>query len=376
MISPDPVRISCKIPSDFCLTELVFLFFYKQNCKQKIFQRVVAATHLKHDAAGRKRCGPSKRNFGGFVGGWRGFHFMRLRQDIEIGYEIRSNEHAKRRGGVFSPRKGGGKTNYLLSPQDRNISLETKPMLPKSTPSMEKSKQTISPIYGKPSPTSPARKPPRPTSAPMQRPRTTEFPQRVRKAVLLPPDNTPWDNSTSNLDRGFLLILQDNEISKFRQEVWESPRNTRPETAHIGPSHEHDRKTISTSYSRCRDARTSGPILNISSHHVGFAQKTAERISDKTTTGIHGSRWNVSTKDRDEEPRAKPEIPSDSKSSIKLHETFYSTDVWRDISSRGVIKTQSSSSSPQQINSTWDDVKKVQLSSNARTFPSQKIRKR
>jgi hypothetical protein len=307
---------------------------------------------------------------------------MRLRQDIEIGYEIRSNEHTKRRGGVFSPRKGGGKTNLSGKRHDDRVPLfETKPMVPKSGSSITKNNTTTSSVYvnSPPQASSPVKKPTRPISAPIQRPQSAELPQRVRKAVIHPPDHAPWNNSTSNLDREFLLILQDNEISKFRQEVWESPpnNNPRPQTTNLGPSYEYDRKTISTSYSRCRDAKTSGPILNIASHHVGFAQKTVERISKKTSTGIHGSKWNVSTKDRDEDPRAKPEMPSDSKSSSKLHETFYSSDVWKDITSRGVIKAQSSSSFPHKINHTWDDVKKVQLSSNAPLpLPSQRIRKR
>lgn len=295
---------------------------------------------------------------------------MRLRQDIEIGYEVRSSEHTKRRGGVFSPRKGGGRSNLSAMRGSDDILSQTKTMHSRKSPQKVSNNQYVSPVNEKSSMHSPEKKIPRPTSAPIQRPKSAN-PQRVRKAIIKPTDNVPWDSSTGKIDRDYLMLLQDNEISKFRQAAWDPPVSARPTTANIGPSHEYDRKTITSSYSRCREARTSGPILNIASHHVGYAQKTAERISEITSTGIHDSRWNVSTKDRDEEPRARPDIPIDSKSSNRFHETFYSTDVWRAISSRGVIKSQQSVANTTK---TWDDIKKVHIEPNM--LPQSKFRVR
>jgi hypothetical protein len=219
----------------------------------------------------------------------------------------------------------------------------------------------------------------RPTSAPNHRPKSSEFPHRVRKAMVRNPDHAPWDNSTYNVDREHLLILQDNKISKYRDTIvsGEPPSlSSTPQTIKAGATHEDDRKTITSSYSRCRDARTSGPILNVESHHIGFTQKTLERVRESTSTGIHGTQWNVSTKDRDDEPRAKPNLSIDSKSSEKFHEVFYSSDVRRAVTSRGVIvPTHSSSlsspspspssprSSGQRRELTWDDVQKETVTS-------------
>lgn len=297
---------------------------------------------------------------------------MRLRQDIEISYEIRSNERTKRRGGVFSPRKGGGRSNLPSMIGSDDILSPKKPISPQKQSPKNTNNQYLSSTNERSPPSSPKKKISRPTSAPSQRPKSAEVPQRVRKAATKPADTVPWNSSTGNVDREYLLLLQDNEISKFRQAAWDIPISARPTTANIGASHENDRKTITTSYSRCREARTSGPILNISSHHVGYAQKTAERISEITSTGIHDTRWNVSTKDRDEEPRARPEIPFDSKSSYRFHETFYSQDAWRNISSRGVMTP--SQQSPMTINKTWDDIKKVPLDS--KILPQSKFKVR
>jgi hypothetical protein len=317
---------------------------------------------------------------------------MRLRQDIEISYEIRSADHIKRRGGVFSPRKSGGvgNRNQSYHPAIVSASPRQQPTQPQPLPQpnidfkFTKTNQSSSPqVFEKKKPSSNHR----PISAPIQRPKSAELPQRVRQPVVKPPDHAPWDNSTYNVDREHLLVIQDNEVSKFRDRIaWSA---SPPEILKIGPTHEENRKTISTSYSRCRDPRTSGPILNVESHHVGFKQKTIQRIHAHTATGIHENQWNVSTKDRDEEPRAKPELSSDSKSSDRFHEVFYSSEVRKELTSRGVIvPTQSaalssssqisppSASSPRGASSsgqrrelTWDDIQKVPQATQRSMIP-------
>mmetsp|Transcript_22401 Transcript_22401/g.23075 ORF Transcript_22401/g.23075 Transcript_22401/m.23075 type:complete len:330 (+) Transcript_22401:79-1068(+) len=326
---------------------------------------------------------------------------MRLRQEIEISYEIKA-EYNKRRGGVFSPRKGGGKTNlsstnnnnnnntYTNNNNNKQIKQENYNYERKDIPINNNSNNNNNNKFNNTNrttntnininvntntntlitPRSPiGEKQKRPTTAPSQRPKSVDNYHRVRHAFQKSEEQPPWNNSTTAVDRDRSIIIQDNEISKYRQNAWgysTPPKLLSPTT---GPSHESDRKTLSTSYSRCRDARTSGPILNISTHYVGYAQQTMQRINENTNTGIHNIRWNVSTKDRDEEPRAKPNISIDQMSSEKLFDTFYSNDVLKEVSSRGIIKQNESKH--QGINKTWDDVIKVNSTSKLQT--SQKL---
>lgn len=332
---------------------------------------------------------------------------MRLRQDIEISYEIKA-EYTKRRGGVFSPRKGGGRTNLTsnnnninnniniksetnknintttnnitnkntLKQQNNQTNTNTATATPTETRSIGKQNQSIKQNNNNNSNTNNnnnmneqkdipisfnSEKLKRPTTAPSQRPKSADVSQRVRRAFQKPQDQAPWNNSTTPSDRDMMTILQDNEISKYRQNAWGPSTPPKPSSPAAGPLYESDRKTLSTSYSRCRDSRTSGAILNISTHHVGYAQHTMQRIQETSNTGIHHTRWNVSTKDCDEQPRAKPNIPFDQMSSETLFNTFYSNDVLKEISSRGVIKSGSKnqSSTTTATEKTWDDVTKI-----------------
>jgi hypothetical protein len=148
---------------------------------------------------------------------------------------------------------------------------------------------------------------------------------RVRNEIKLPTPPCPWDNSTHLLDREFLQLQLDNRISSYREADWAClprPRSSRSKT---GGSHECDRKTLSMSYSRCRTSKTSGPVVNIHAHRYGYSGIVDKHINEKEDTGIHKKRWNIATKDKDDEERAKP-AQAPNKSAKCLCDEFYSMD--------------------------------------------------
>mmetsp|Transcript_9919 Transcript_9919/g.14933 ORF Transcript_9919/g.14933 Transcript_9919/m.14933 type:complete len:309 (-) Transcript_9919:425-1351(-) len=272
---------------------------------------------------------------------------MRLSQDIEVGYSIRGQTHYRRRAGILvSPRRGGGTSNWsrvrgdknaarqLASAEksgnggDKNISAGSQ--LKYASPDSKKGiKENNANVHSR-----------RPLSAPSRRVTPSGAPpdehqHRVRRNVELSQASFVWDKSTKCPDREHLTLTQDNEISKSRKDTWGSMSRPPSATA-AGRSHENDRKTIASSYSRCRTSKTSGPVVNLQSHLVGRSKEVEEHIEDLLDTGIHDVKWNVSTKDKDEEERAKPAIIP-SKSSKHLKQVYYSKERTKSRQMRGTI---------------------------------------
>lgn len=140
-------------------------------------------------------------------------------------------------------------------------------------------------------------------------------PTRIRKPKLPWEDPNKWNSSTTVGNRDELSLLMDNKISKFRKSEWAKEQAT-PAPCFEGPNNVSGRKTIHSSYSRHRNARTSGPVLNLD---IDLA--LAQIPAPPTPRPLQENRWNVQTKDRDDEPRAKPNMPP-SKDSESLKKAF------------------------------------------------------
>jgi hypothetical protein len=127
---------------------------------------------------------------------------------------------------------------------------------------------------------------------------TTPIPAitRVRKELVMREVEVPWQFSGICADRDHLRIQEDMAKNLRRQKA-AIAKNTavRPGSA---PAVAHS-KTLPQSFSRNRNSRTNGPILNL--------PYTTLRRSAAPVKTIHAARWNVQTKDRDDEERAKPE---------------------------------------------------------------------
>ena len=125
---------------------------------------------------------------------------------------------------------------------------------------------------------------------------------RVRKELILQDVAIPWDRSCNPPDRDSLRLAAD-MAKNLRKQKARKERNigVRPMTAPVP-----HQKTLPTSYSRNRNSKTSGPILNLPYKEL--------RPCPPVETTIHEKRWNVQTKDRDDEERAKPEKPADTTS--------------------------------------------------------------
>ena len=119
---------------------------------------------------------------------------------------------------------------------------------------------------------------------------------RVRKELVLQEVATPWNSSCNPPNRDTLRVHEDMAKNLRRQKVAISQnRGVRPGSAPSG-----HKKTIPDSFSRNRNSRTSGPILNLPYSEL-------RRNCPPVEKNIHDKRWNIQTKDRDDDERAKPE---------------------------------------------------------------------
>jgi hypothetical protein len=270
------------------------------------------------------------------------FRFIQMKlseRDVSISFLIRNMETTKRRGGIYYPRKGGGKSNMLF--KDKTKDSHKSPETQLKPPIISH----VVPADKNPNPSNNIKPPSNPNPShnvkPSRSSRPSSAPQiRVRQTVQKPPDPPQWDKSTYYLDREYLTIVQDNKISKYRKSEWGSIAHP-PSCSLGGADNQSDRRTISSSYSRNRPCKTSGPALNHEANHVGFNKNLMERVEAADGTGIHLSKWNVSTKDFDEPQRAKPlEIP-DKMSSQHLMGEYYAHDQLEVLHHQGeIVQTQ------------------------------------
>lgn len=125
----------------------------------------------------------------------------------------------------------------------------------------------------------------------------------------------PWDATAVCNDLNELNMIMDNNISLFRKESWAKEQHpVNPDFE--GSSKSSQRKTLHSSYSRHRCANTSGPVLNLD-----IDLNLAEIPGPRPSPDFQKQRWNIQTKDNDDEPRARPEsrVGKDSES---FHRTF------------------------------------------------------
>lgn len=119
---------------------------------------------------------------------------------------------------------------------------------------------------------------------------------RVRKELILKEVAVPWNSSCNPPDRETLRVQEDMAKNLRQQKKAISQnRGVRPGSAPAG-----HKKTIPDSFSRNRNSRTSGPILNL-------PYRELRRNCPPIEKNIHDKRWNIQTKDRDDDERAKPE---------------------------------------------------------------------
>ena len=247
-------------------------------------------------------------------------------------YAIRNSTRLKRRSAIFSPRKRGGQSNILHHQGDPNTTLrdisrqprviQTK--YPQTNTKQEHKSPPVDPRPGISDARIEASMRPKSATSLSTTHRNVENHVRVRNAVKLPKEKlSPWDNSTYCLDRELLQIRQDSRISAYRESHWATL--PRPLSSHCkkGESHESDRKTLSGSFSRCRASKTSGPVVNIRFYRYGHDPDISRLNDDLNVTGIHNTKWNTMTRQRDEEDRAKPAKGPD-KSTEFLFAEFYS----------------------------------------------------
>jgi hypothetical protein len=131
---------------------------------------------------------------------------------------------------------------------------------------------------------------------------TTPIPAitRVRKELVYQDTAIPWNRSCNPPDRDDLRVKEDMAKNLRYKQKMATSQNTgglvlRPRSAPAG-----HKKTIPDSFSRNRNSRTSGPILNLPYSEL-------RRNVLPVEVNIHDKRWNCQTKDRDDDERAKPE---------------------------------------------------------------------
>lgn len=124
---------------------------------------------------------------------------------------------------------------------------------------------------------------------------------RVRKEVVHQDVEIPWNRSCNPPNRHTLLVEEYMKKNLRDQKVLMTKQNNglRPRSAPAA-----HKKTLPQSYARNRNSKTNGPILNLPYSEL-------RRNAPPKETNIHERRWNIQTKDRDEEERAKPEKGKD-----------------------------------------------------------------
>lgn len=132
---------------------------------------------------------------------------------------------------------------------------------------------------------------------------------RVRKELVLQDEVIPWNRGCIPPNRDDLRVNEDMAKNLRRQkDAIAKHTKMRPGSA---PAGGHKQKTIPHSFSRNRNSKCSGPILNLPytelRRHVSPPKKS-----------IHDKRWNIQTKDRDDEERARPQGGRD----VSLHAMY------------------------------------------------------
>lgn len=241
---------------------------------------------------------------------------------MKVEYTIK-NSHLKRRTAIFGRKLGGSsKSSQVQSDSTRKMDIVSiHPQTQNRTyinPSPPNKKYSTKSVKHSSSLLRPRSAPSAPDFHGVRENRV-----RVRSEVKLPTTPCPWDNSTYLLDRDFLQLQLDSKLSAYRQSEWSHILHPDCFHSNLGGSHEMDRKTLMSSYSRCRTSKTSGPVVNIHSHRFGYSGAVEKKINDIESTGIHDKRWNIATKDKDDDERAKPTKSFD-KSAKHLFAEFHS----------------------------------------------------
>lgn len=286
---------------------------------------------------------------------------MRLKQDIDVQYAIKGSAHFKRRTAIFSPRKGGGHSNLTQVQNDPQKIMDI--LSPRAHPQIReppKANEINGGTHhiGKPRNKIKNSDVLRPHSAPsiLDTQRKAENHIRVRNMVKpYAPNSRNWDSSTYCLDRDQLQIEQDKKILSFRKSRHIVASKPPYNTSKIGASHEGDRKTLSCSFSRCRVSKTSGNIINIHSHRCGYGAAIEKHVDELNDTGIHECKWNITTRERDEEERAKPLASSD-KSADFLRDEFYSHDRRLKRYPGVIVKTKAHVSTDEEWDATQNSI--------------------
>lgn len=136
---------------------------------------------------------------------------------------------------------------------------------------------------------------------------------RVRKEVIHQDVEIPWNRSCNPPDRQALLV-EEYMKKNLRDQKLQMTQNTglRPRSAPAP-----HKKTLPDSYARNRNSKTNGPILNLPYSEL-------RRNAPPMVRNIHEKRWNIQTKDRDDEERAKPENGKDT----SLHAMYTKTNCF------------------------------------------------
>jgi hypothetical protein len=156
----------------------------------------------------------------------------------------------------------------------------------------------------------------RPATAPKRRP-----PMMVSREEELP----LW-RSRGKTDMVDTLIQMDNKVSMSKRGEWpKEPKAPEPTENVLGLSNSGSRKTISSSHSRSRFAKTSGPIANLEPYKMPPHYFPPAIYRDEIPTNNPALRmrssWSGTTTCRDIDERAKPE-GKPSVSSTFFHETY------------------------------------------------------
>lgn len=127
---------------------------------------------------------------------------------------------------------------------------------------------------------------------------------RVRKELILQDAVVPWDRSCNPPNRQTLMVEESMAKNlRAKKHLMTQNRGIRPVSAPVG-----HKKTIPESFARNRNSKTNGAILNLPYSELRRRDAPADCGSD---SGIHEKRWNIQTKDRDDDERARPESVRD-----------------------------------------------------------------
>lgn len=232
---------------------------------------------------------------------------MKLHRDINVSYNIVSRHEQNTSGSrrIRSPK--------VVPPLSVNTSQQHNNHIAHNYSSYQRNKQEANDTKRHvPSiPTSPIQKVKNKQSPELQKHVQASQTPRIRKPRHAQVEENKWDFTLNCPDRDELILKQDNEISKFRKDGWRKEQLS-PRGEFLGPKNEEIRKRVDFN-SRFRIAKTSGPVANnIFPVHLPDEDKI---------------RWNVMSKDIDDESRARPDLPS-MKDSKSFHEHFRSKEKY------------------------------------------------